>query len=164
MKNLLLILLATFLTTASFAQQTETAPAKTPACCAAKKDGKACAGEMKEGKACAAGEKTGMIKKEGTSADEAVVAGLEKVQFKVNGNCGMCKMKIEKGAKTGGATSADWDPDTHQMVLVYDPKKANLDDIHKAIAATGYDTDKVKADDATYKKLHGCCQYDRSSL
>jgi copper chaperone CopZ len=159
MKNLVLVILAGFLATAAIAQQTETAPAAAPA--------KACAG-MKDGKACADMKATGSTDKgtDGMVKKTAVasVAGLETATFKVNGVCGMCKRTIEKGAKAGGAASADWDADTHVMVITFDAKTTNVDAIHKAIAATGYDTEKVKADDGTYKKLHGCCQYDRTTL
>jgi copper chaperone CopZ len=125
---------------------------------------------MTEGKACCAAKAgaTGstdkgmdnMVKKTAVASTN----GLESATFKVNGVCGMCKRTIEKGAKAGGAATAEWDADTHVMVITYDSKTANLDAIHKSIAATGYDTEKVKADDGTYKKLHGCCQYDRKSL
>jgi hypothetical protein len=34
-------------------------------------------------------------------------------------------------------------------------------DVKKAIAKAGHDSDEVKATDADYDKLHGCCQYER---
>jgi len=89
-------------------------------------------------------------------------AETKKTSFKVSGNCGMCEKKIETAAKlVEGVAMADWDKKTKEMNLTYDTNKTNLDEIHKAIAKVGYDTDKVKAEDAVYNKLHSCCKYDR---
>ena len=90
-------------------------------------------------------------------------AEVKKTSFKVSGNCGMCENTIETAAKAvKGVTSADWDKKTKKMVLSFDTNKTTLDAIHKAIAKSGYDTDKVKADDSVYEKLHSCCKYDRT--
>ncbi len=35
--------------------------------------------------------------------------------FKVSGNCGMCKTKIEKAAKDAGASSATWNEETKDL-------------------------------------------------
>jgi hypothetical protein len=81
--------------------------------------------------------------------------------IKVWGNCGMCKTKIEKAAKSAGASYASWNEDTKQLKVKYTASKTNPLKIQQAIAAVGYDTEKVKADDAAYDNLHGCCKYDR---
>ena len=82
--------------------------------------------------------------------------------FKVWGNCGMCEKKIEKAAsKVDGVTKADWDKEKKVMIVAYDPAKTTLENIQKAIAAVGYDTEKIKATDKAYNKLDGCCQYER---
>jgi len=82
--------------------------------------------------------------------------------FKVAGNCGMCKKKIEGAARSvKGVKFASWDAETNTLTVKYDDKKAALMDIHKKIAAVGYDTDLVRADDNTYNELHSCCQYER---
>ena len=82
----------------------------------------------------------------------------------VNGNCGMCKKTIEKAAKGDGVSTAIWNKDTKKMLLTYDPSKTSADDVEKRIAASGYDTEKYKADDKAYSKLEKCCQYKRASL
>ena len=90
------------------------------------------------------------------------IAKKKTVTFKVYGNCGMCKSTIEgalKGVK--GVSSAAWDSEKKIMTVTFNPKKIELINIHKKIAAVGYDTDKAKAKDETYNSLHGCCQYDR---
>ena len=81
--------------------------------------------------------------------------------FGVRGNCGMCKKTIEAAANSiEGVESATWDKDKKVITVVYS-SKVSLMDIHKAIAASGYDTEKVKADKKAYNNLAGCCQYDR---
>lgn len=87
---------------------------------------------------------------------------LKTVTFKVYGNCGMCKSKIEGALKNvKGVAAASWDMKKLMMTVTYNPKKIELDDIHKKIAAVGYDTEKVKAETEVYNKLHFCCKYDR---
>lgn len=82
--------------------------------------------------------------------------------FKVNGNCNSCKKHIETAARTvAGVTKATWNKDTKILTLVYDPAKANVDDVQKHIAAVGYDTPKYRGDDKAYNALDECCQYDR---
>lgn len=81
--------------------------------------------------------------------------------FKVYGNCGMCKNRIEKASKLEGVISADWNVDTKIMTVSYDSNKVTGDDIQKKIAAVGHDTDKYNAKEEVYKKLPGCCLYER---
>ena len=87
------------------------------------------------------------------------------VQFQVWGNCGMCKKTIETAAKgVTGVQSANWNMDTHQFSVVFDPAQTSVDKVHQAIAASGYDTDTVKGNDEAYANLPGCCQYERRKL
>jgi mercuric ion binding protein len=93
---------------------------------------------------------------------ETSIAKRKTIKFKVYGNCGMCKTTIEtalKGVK--GIRYAIWDVEKKMITVSFNPKKIEEMDIHKKIAAVGYDTDKVKAKDEIYNNLHGCCQYDR---
>ncbi|HYH15766.1 MAG TPA: heavy-metal-associated domain-containing protein [Flavisolibacter sp.] len=83
--------------------------------------------------------------------------------FKVAGECGMCKKKIETAAKNAGATYATWDVTSKALTVKYDSKKANEAKIQESIAAVGYDTPKYKATDEAYEKLHECCKYERIS-
>ena len=85
-----------------------------------------------------------------------------KYEFDVNGNCEMCKKRIEKAAfGVAGVKSATWSIEDHTMqVIVNEEKNSNLE-VKKAIANVGHDTDDVKATDEVYKKLHGCCAYNR---
>lgn len=84
--------------------------------------------------------------------------------FKVSGNCGMCKSKIEKAAKEAGAKSAVWDADTKDLTITYISSTTNTAKIQEKIAKVGYDNAGVKATMESYNKLHGCCQYERSTV
>ncbi len=80
----------------------------------------------------------------------------------VNGNCDMCKKRIEKAAySVKGVKNAEWHQDCQDVHVFIDENKTSVDEIHKAIAKAGHDTNKVKADDKTYEELHHCCQYER---
>ncbi len=81
--------------------------------------------------------------------------------FKVSGNCGMCKNKIEKAAKEAGAKTASWDEDTKVITVTYKTGSTNTAKIQQKIAAVGYDNAGAKATTEAYDKLHGCCKYDR---
>ncbi len=93
---------------------------------------------------------------------EIITVDKTEITFGVRGNCGMCKKTIEKAANAvDGVTSAEWDKDKKEIVVSFDDSKTNEMAIHKAIAASGYDTDKVSSKEESYKKLPGCCQYDQ---
>ena len=78
----------------------------------------------------------------------------------VQGNCEMCKERIEKAGKdVKGVTSATWDIDKKELHLNFDPHQTDLEAISKAIAKAGHDTDKDKADQAVYQALPDCCKY-----
>ena len=96
-----------------------------------------------------------------TSAQPAKTQNVEGVvRLGVAGSCEMCKMRIEGVVKSqSGVKSADWDIKTQTLRIEIEPSKANLNDISKAIAAAGHDTEKDKADDTTYNALPGCCKY-----
>ena len=81
--------------------------------------------------------------------------------IKVWGNCEMCKGHIENAAKDAGATTASWSEVKKLLVVSYDTTATSNMDIQKKIAAAGYDTQDVKAEEASYKKLDKCCQYKR---
>lgn len=78
----------------------------------------------------------------------------------VDGVCEMCKKRIETACiKIKGVKSAVWNVQTHELKLVYNENKTNLESIKKSIAAVGHDTKDMKATDEAYDKLHGCCKY-----
>ncbi len=82
--------------------------------------------------------------------------------FKVYGNCGMCKATIERALKKkDGIVSRDWNVETKMLTVTFYPSKITLEQIHKKVAAVGYDTELERAPDAVYEKLHPCCHYER---
>lgn len=97
-----------------------------------------------------------------TAAKSEAKKGIKTETFKVYGNCGMCKARIDKAAKgVKGVKSAAWSTETKMMSVTYDESKNSLDPIINAIAAAGHDTKWNSADDKVYSNLPGCCQYDR---
>jgi Cu(I)/Ag(I) efflux system membrane fusion protein len=88
------------------------------------------------------------------------VAQEEHALLSVKGSCDMCKERIEKTAiEAKGVTLASWDQDRQQLHLHFDSNTTNIDEISKALAAVGHDTDLYKAEQATYDALPGCCKY-----
>lgn len=79
--------------------------------------------------------------------------------FEVSGVCGMCEQRIEEAALIKGVKFADWDRTTQQIKVVYKTKKVDLATIQQAIADVGHDTEGIKAADAAYQELPGCCLY-----
>jgi periplasmic mercuric ion binding protein len=92
-----------------------------------------------------------------SNSSKAVTIKTETI--KVSGNCGSCKARIEKAAKTDGVSKADWSDETKLLTVVYDSNKVTIDNIEKKIAAVGHDTPKYKADQKAYDNLPGCCKY-----
>ncbi|MEC4049291.1 heavy-metal-associated domain-containing protein [Flavobacterium sp. SUN046] len=85
-----------------------------------------------------------------------------KYSFEVNGNCDLCKKRIEKAAySVAGVKSAYWSVDTHQINLIINEEKSSVEEVKKAIAKVGHDADEVKATKEDYDNLHSCCQYER---
>ena len=98
----------------------------------------------------------------GAELSEAKKNKNAKYTTEVNGNCDLCKKRIEKAAfSVVGVKSAIWDVDSHQLSLILNEEKASLLDVKKAVAKVGHDTDEVKATNEDYDKLHGCCLYER---
>lgn len=82
--------------------------------------------------------------------------------FNVNGNCGMCKERIENAAKSlDEVTIASWDTETKLLTVIFNSDNIQIKDIHQAIANVGHDTELIKADNDLYEALHACCKYDR---
>lgn len=82
--------------------------------------------------------------------------------FKVFGNCGMCKKRIEQAAGKAGAKEASWNTSINMLTLKADA--SDLSAIKKALVAAGHDLEDLKADDHVYNQLHECCQYTRESV
>jgi copper chaperone CopZ len=83
-----------------------------------------------------------------------------KASLEVDGVCLMCKSRIEKASlNTKGVKSAVWNVETHELRLIFDERKTNLDSIKNSIVAVGHDTKTLKATDEAYATVHPCCMY-----
>ena len=88
-----------------------------------------------------------------------------KATVEVDGVCMMCKKRIEKACfKTKGVKSAVWDVETHELDLIFDERKTNLEIIQDNILAVGHDTNGKKATDEAYASVHACCKYRDGSV
>lgn len=85
----------------------------------------------------------------------------EHASFKVAGNCGMCKDRIETASlSVQGVLAANWDVESQEVHLDIEPG-VSTDDIQRAIAEAGHDTEDYSAPDEVYNDLPGCCLFDR---
>ncbi len=81
-------------------------------------------------------------------------------EMTVNGNCDMCKKRIEKAAySVKGVKSAKWNADDQKLVYFINEEKTSSEMVASAIAKVGHDTDQVKSTAEDYNSLHGCCLY-----
>jgi len=81
------------------------------------------------------------------------------VTITVKGNCEECKKRIENAADIKGVKYSSWDEDKQVITVTYNSAKVTLEQIEKAIAASGHDVANLKGDEASYKKLPDCCKY-----
>lgn len=81
------------------------------------------------------------------------------ISFRVEGICGNCEKTIESALDTKGIIAADYNLDTNTATVTYRPNKITEEEIHHIINEKGYDTDKFKATDEQYSKVHDCCRY-----
>lgn len=100
---------------------------------------------------------------ETTTTEVSKEIAMTDLSFGVRGNCGMCKNTIEKAANSvEGVTAANWDVDKKKIDVSFDSSKTDAMAIHNAIAASGYDTEKVAGNEEAYDGLPGCCKYDHN--
>ena len=89
------------------------------------------------------------------------------VTFGVRGNCGMCKSTIESATMSiEGVDTATWSTES-KMISINVSTEINdqlINDIHNAIAKSGYDTEISTAVDEDYDKLPMCCKYNREMV
>jgi len=86
-------------------------------------------------------------------------ATIKTVTIKVKGNCEECKKRIENAADIKGVKFSNWDEDKQSITVTYKSDKVTLEQIEKAIAASGHDVADLKGNEANYKKLPECCKY-----
>lgn len=82
--------------------------------------------------------------------------------YRVEGNCNMCKTNIEVAAKANkNVESATWDKKTKMLTLSYNYQKTSAKEILQQVAKVGYDNVAYRSADNTYAALEPCCQYKR---
>jgi len=80
--------------------------------------------------------------------------------FRVEGNCEMCKERIETTAMSvKGVESATWGIDNKMLHLAFNKSLTSRETVQKAIAQAGHDNGKYKAPDEVYNSLPECCLY-----
>jgi outer membrane cobalamin receptor/copper chaperone CopZ len=84
---------------------------------------------------------------------------IKNIQFKVFGNCEMCKERIETAAKIRGVQYADWNIESKILTIRYDTVLVTLSKIENKIVEAGHDLENKKASDITYATLPECCLY-----
>jgi len=83
-----------------------------------------------------------------------------KLSLEVNGVCNMCKKRIEKAAlDTKGVKYANWNVNTHELVVIIDERKTDKNLVCQSMANAGHDTKITKASQEAYDNLHHCCKY-----
>jgi copper chaperone CopZ len=92
-------------------------------------------------------------------ANTSEAQGTVTEKFEVGGVCEMCKERIEKTLDVKGVRYANYDLDSHQLEVVYKTKHISSEEIHQRLNDVGHDTEKSKASDEAYDKIHGCCKY-----
>lgn len=85
---------------------------------------------------------------------------LSQNQFKVKGNCNLCKERIETTAKKAGAKQAAYSVDS-QTLTIETEDGVSTDNILREVAKAGHDNEKFKASEADYNALPACCHYER---
>lgn len=105
-------------------------------------------------------EKTGTI-----SVEAPEDMATTNISFGVRGNCEMCKTTIEKAANSvSGVVHVNWNVDKKKIDVSFDDTKTDAMAIHKAIAESGYDTEKYSGSEDAYNQLPSCCKYDREMM
>lgn len=91
-----------------------------------------------------------------------VQAANKSEKIKVNGQCDMCKSRIENAVNSlDGVASAQWNKSDKCLTVSYDDTKTAIQKIQTSIAMAGHDTEMFSASQSGYNKLPGCCRYKR---
>lgn len=96
------------------------------------------------------------------ASDSLLANQIKDTVISVQGNCKSCKKTIELAVKSlDGIQKASWNTSTKKLSITFDQSIISLQKIEDKIAASGYDTDNVKATEESYNSLHSCCKYQR---
>ncbi|MFN6038710.1 MAG: heavy-metal-associated domain-containing protein [Bacteroidota bacterium] len=84
---------------------------------------------------------------------------ISEVKYKVRGNCGACKKRIENAADIKGVKIATWDSKSQELTITFRKDKVSEQQIKNEILKSGHDIDSEKAPDEAYNKLPACCKF-----
>ena len=84
------------------------------------------------------------------------------ISFWVNGECDMCKDRIEKAVQRKGVFQASWETTTKRITVKFDPVRIPVSKLHQWIADAGHDTELKRARDVAYESLPQCCRYRKT--
>jgi copper chaperone CopZ len=79
--------------------------------------------------------------------------------FKVNGNCSMCKERIETVLDTKGIKAAKWNANSQELFVAFNSNKISEDEIVKLVLSLGHKINGIEPDSMIYSRLPKCCQY-----
>ena len=80
--------------------------------------------------------------------------------FQVNGNCEMCKKRIEKATLSlNGVKYSNWNKTSSNLSIIFNNKKITIDEIKNKIAESGHDNGDYISSLESYNKLPDCCKY-----
>ena len=94
-----------------------------------------------------------------TPVDFSTAKDIRTDTLHVEGNCDMCKKRIENAALINGVKKTSWNKHGHQLIVVYDASKTDIDKILSSVAEAGHDNEKYKANKDVYHHLPKCCAY-----
>lgn len=79
--------------------------------------------------------------------------------FWVRGNCPSCEKRIEKTLKkVDGVTEAEWDQESGNVTVAFDPEKTNQEALEVAVAKVGHGTKNHESDQKSHDALPKCCR------
>ena len=88
-----------------------------------------------------------------------VQAQNDTLKIQTSAVCETCKETIEHDLSfVKGIVSSDLRVKTHELTVIYDPKKIDANKIRTEVTKIGYDADSLKADPKAFKKLPECCK------
>ena len=86
------------------------------------------------------------------------------IQFRVEGNCGMCQSRIEEASRGRGVRETSWNNQTRLLHITFDTVLVNLQTIQKRIIQAGHDIGNEKAGNRVYEELPACCHYREGTM
>lgn len=90
---------------------------------------------------------------------EFISRNIRYVDLIVKGHCEVCKQRIESAALSiKGVISAVWIITEDVLHLSFDPQETDLDEISRAVAMIGYDTERHSANKIVQENLPDCCK------